>query len=84
MLTVPRDALPPLGDGEYYHADLVGLAVVDTNGAAVGTVVAVENFGAGDILEIAKIDRRTFMVPLTPAAVPEIGERVVVDPAYVD
>ena len=84
VLTVPRDALPPLGEGEYYHADLIGLAVVDTDGAAVGTVIAVENFGAGDIIEIEKSDRRTFMVPLTPAAVPEIGEVVVVDAAYVE
>ena len=83
-LTVPRDALPPLGDGEFYHADVIGLPVVDTDGAEVGTVVAVENFGAGDILEIEKPDRRTFMVPLIPAAVPEIGERVVVDVAFVE
>lgn len=83
-LTVPRDALPPLEDGEFYHADLIGLAVVDTEGAEVGTVVAVENFGAGDILEVEKPDRRTFMIPLTPAAVPEIGARVVVDPTFVD
>lgn len=73
-----------LADGEYYHADLIGLAVVDTEGASIGTVVAVENFGAGDILEIEKLDRRTFMVPLTPAAVPEIGERIVIDAAFVD
>ncbi len=84
VLTVPRAALPPLGPGEYYHADLIGLAVVDTAGTAVGTVVAVENFGAGDILEIEKPDRRTFMVPLIPAAVPEVGERVVVDAAFVE
>lgn len=84
MLTVPRDSLPPLSEGEYYHADLIGLAVVDTEGASIGIVIAVENFGAGDILEIEKPDRKTFMVPLTPAAVPEIGECVVVDEAFVD
>ncbi len=84
VLTVPRDSLPPLAEGEYYHADLIGLAVVDTDGVAIGTVIAVENFGAGDILEIEKPDRRTFMVPLTPAAVPEIGARVVIDAAFVD
>ena len=83
-LTVPRAALPPLGEGEFYHADVIGLAVVDTAGVPVGTVVAVENFGAGDILEIEKPDRRTFMVPLTPAAVPEIGAVVVIDAAFVD
>jgi len=84
VLSVPRAALPPLGDGEFYHADLIGLPVIDTAGASVGTVVAVENFGAGDILEIEKPDRRTFMVPLIPAAVPAIGERVVIDAAFVD
>lgn len=84
MLTVPRATLPPLAEGEYYHADLIGLAVVDTHGVGVGTVVAVENFGAGDILEIEKPDRRTFMVPLTPAAVPAIGATITVDAAFVD
>ena len=84
MLTVPRDTLPPLAEGEYYHADLIGLPVIDSDGTSVGTVVAVENFGAGDILEIEKPDRRTFMVPLTPAAVPEIGARIVIDAAFVD
>ncbi|QYE36779.1 ribosome maturation factor RimM [Polymorphobacter sp. PAMC 29334] len=84
VLTVPRDTLPPLAEGEYYHADLIGLAVFDTEGAAIGTVIAVENFGAGDILEIEKPDRKTFMVPLTPTAVPEIGHRVLIDPAFVD
>lgn len=83
-LTVARDALPPLAPGEFYHADVVGLPVVDTAGASVGTVVAIENFGAGDILEIEKPDRKTFMVPLIPAAVLEVGERVVVDAAFVD
>lgn len=84
VLSVPRAALPPLADGEFYHADLIGLPVVDTGGTPVGTVIAVENYGAGDILEIEKPDRRTFMVPLIPAAVPEIGERVVIDAAFVD
>lgn len=84
VLTVARDSRPPLAEGEYYHADLIGLAVVSSDGTAVGTVVAVENFGASDILEIEKPDRRTFMVPLTPAAVPEIGAMIVVDAAFVD
>lgn len=84
VLTVPRETLPPLEPGEFYHADLIGLPAVDTAGVSIGTVIAVENFGAGDILEIAKPDRRTFMVPLTPAAVPEIGSEVVVDAAFVD
>ncbi|HEY0622527.1 ribosome maturation factor RimM [Sphingomonas sp.] len=68
-LAVPRDALPPLGEGEYYHADLIGLAAVSETGEAIGTVVAVENFGAGDVVEIERPDKKRFMVPMQPAAV---------------
>lgn len=82
-LTVPRSALPPLAEGEYYHADLIGLLAVSTGGEALGKVVAVENFGAGDILDIAKPDGKRFMVPMIDAAVPEWnGERVVIDGAW--
>lgn len=56
QLTVPRSALPPLAEGEYYHVDLVGLPCVSDAGAALGRIVAVENFGAGDILEIERPD----------------------------
>ncbi|MCP3729147.1 ribosome maturation factor RimM [Sphingomonas sp. MG17] len=69
-LSVPRDALPPLADGEYYHADLIGLPAVAENGAAIGTVVTVENFGAGDVIEIEKPDGKRFMIPMRPEAVP--------------
>ena len=82
-LTVPRDTLPPLGEGEYYHADLIGLPAVSTDGTALGHVVAVENFGAGDVIEIERPDKKRFMVPMRPDAVPEWGERVVVDAAFV-
>lgn len=68
-LVVERSALPPLCDGEYYHVDLVGLAVVSDAGQPVGTVVAVENFGAGDILEIEQEDGRRFMVSVAHAVV---------------
>lgn len=75
-LTVPRDALPPPGEGEFYHADLLGLAVVTDAGAAVGRVLAIENFGATDIIEIAREPApekgpKTFMVPMIPVAVIE-------------
>ena len=73
-LTVPRAALPPLGEGEYYHADLIGLAAVAQDGAPVGTVVTVENFGAGDVVEIEKPDGKRFMVPMRPEAVPAWDE----------
>ena len=85
LLTVPRSELPPLGEGEYYHADLIGLAAVSTAGDTLGTVTAVENFGAGDILEIAKPDGKTFMVPMIEAAVPEWDEeRVLVAEGFVE
>lgn len=84
LLTVPRSALPPLAEGEYYHHDLLGLPCVATDGRAVGEVVAVENFGAGDILEIVKPDGKRFMVPMNDKAVPEWGEQVVISGDYVE
>jgi len=83
-LTVPRSTLPPLEEGEYYHHDLIGLPVVSTDGTALGSVVAVENFGAGDVLEVERPDRKRFMVPMRPEAVPEWGERVVIDAAFAE
>lgn len=75
-LTVPREALPPLGDSEFYHVDLLGLAVVTDAGDAVGRVLAIENFGATDIIEITREPApekgpKTFMVPMIPTAVIE-------------
>jgi 16S rRNA processing protein RimM len=75
-LTVPRSALPELAEGEYYHADLLGLAVVADDGEAIGKVVAIDNFGAGDVIEIerpgsdGRVGKR-FMVPMNADAVPE-------------
>ncbi|TCD05385.1 16S rRNA processing protein RimM [Erythrobacteraceae bacterium CFH 75059] len=85
-LTVPRSALPPLGEGEFYHADLLGLAAVaEASGAVIGTVVAVENFGATDIVEIERPSGARFMVPLIPAAVPAWdAERLVVSDDFAD
>ena len=84
-LTVPRSALPPLEEGEYYHADLLGLTAVSDTGEPLGTVVAVENFGAGDILEIESPSGKRFMVPMTEAAVPEWNdERVVISGGFAE
>ncbi len=89
-LTVPRSALPSLGDGEYYHADLLGLAAVSDAGEALGTVVAVENFGAGDVIEIERPPEdgkpgKRFMVPMREEAVPQWdAERLVVARDFVD
>ena len=84
LLTVPRSALPPLGEGEYYHMDLIGLPAVSTNGDALGTVVAVENFGAGDVIEIERPTGKRFMVPMKPDAVPSWGETVLIDAVFVE
>jgi len=84
-LTVPRSELPPLGEGEYYHADLVGLAAVSDAGEPLGRVVSVENYGAGDVLDIEKPDGKRFMVPMIEAAVPEWNdERVVIREGWFD
>jgi 16S rRNA processing protein RimM len=82
-LTVPREALPPLAEGEYYHADLIGLPCVSTEGEDLGKCVAVENFGAGDVIEIERPDAKRFMVPMKVEAVPEWGERIVIDAMFV-
>jgi 16S rRNA processing protein RimM len=71
LLTVPRSTLPPLADGEYYHADLLGLPAISTDGEALGTCVAIDNYGAGDVLEIERPDGKRFMVPMRVDAVPE-------------
>lgn len=83
VLTVPRSAMPALEDGEYYHADLLGLGAVDPNGEPLGTIVAIDNYGAGDILEVELPGGRRAMVPMTAEAVPEFDQqRVVIDPAF--
>ena len=83
VLTVPREALPELGEGEYYFSDLLGLPCVSTDGTDLGKCVAVENFGASDVLEIERPDGKKFMVPMTPDAVPEWGERIIIEAAFV-
>jgi len=81
-LSVPRDALPALSEGEYYHADLIGLPAVSTEGEALGAVVAVENFGAGDVIEIERASAKRFMIPVSAATIE--AERLVVEAAFVE
>lgn len=83
LLTVLRSELPTLADGEYYHSDLIGLRCVSTEGEDLGTCISVENFGAGDILEIEKPDGKRFMVPMNAQAVPEWGEQIVLEAVFV-
>jgi 16S rRNA processing protein RimM len=82
LIEVERDALPPLGEGEYYHADLVGLPCVDGQGAELGTVAAVENFGAGDLLEVELPTGKRSLIPFKPGIADLEEGRVVLDPAF--
>lgn len=83
-LYVPRVRLPATEPDEFYYADLVGLDVLDVAGKLVGTVVAVQNFGAGDLIEIAPgAGGETVLIPFTAATVPSVeiaAGRLVVDP----
>jgi 16S rRNA processing protein RimM len=71
-LAVPRAALGAAADDEFFHADLVGLTALSADGARLGTVIAVHNYGAGDLIEIAPPTGATVLVPFTHAAVPHI------------
>jgi 16S rRNA processing protein RimM len=83
-LYAPRDRLPSLPDDEFYHADLIGLIVLDTGGAELGRVKAVHNHGAADLLEVILTGQsRTVLLPFTQAAVPTVdltAGRIVADP----
>jgi 16S rRNA processing protein RimM len=73
-LYVDRERLPPPAEGEYYHEDLIGLAAVTVDGAALGEVVAVQNYGAGDLLEVRLSGQsQTELIPFTDACVPTIN-----------
>ena len=85
VLSVPRSALPPLAEGEFYHSDLLGLPAVSDAGDPLGVVCVVENYGATDVIEIERPDGKRFMVPLTPVAVPEWNaEKLVVSKDFAD
>lgn len=72
-LYVSRDKLPSLPDDEYYHADLIGLDVLDTGGVLIGKVASVQNHGAGDLLEIlVQGKREPLLLPFTVAVVPTV------------
>ena len=82
LIEVDRDALPALDEGEYYHADLMGLSAVDGDGAVVGTVVAVENFGAGDLLEIELEGGKRSLIPFREGIADLFDGRIVLDPDF--
>src|SRR6266581_1119383 len=87
-LYVARDKLPATDENEYYHADLIGLAAVNATDEPIGRVIAIHNFGAGDIIEIAPPNGATMLLPFTNAVVPAVdlaGGRVVIElPAEIE
>jgi 16S rRNA processing protein RimM len=82
LVEIDRADLPPLEDGEYYHADLIGIACVDREGRALGSVAAVENFGAGDLLEVEDEGGRRSLIPFKPGIADLDGGRIVLDPEF--
>ena len=82
LVEVDRSDLPPLEEGEYYHADLIGLPCVDSEGEPVGTVVAVENFGAGDLLEVELAGGRRSLIPYREGIADLEDGRIVLDPEF--
>lgn len=82
LVEIDRSALPPLEAGEYYHADIIGLPCVDREGAAVGTVAGVENYGAGDLLEVALEGGRKSLIAFKPGIADLEDGRIVLDPEF--
>ena len=82
LVEIDRAELPPLEEGEYYHADLIGLPCVDREGGALGSVVAVENFGAGDLLEVEDESGRRSLIPFKPGIADLAEGRIVLDPEF--
>ena len=82
LIEIDRSALPELEDGEYYHADLIGVSAEDEAGNPVGTVVAVENYGAGDLLEIEVEGGRRSLIPFRDGIADLKDGRIVLDPEF--
>ena len=81
-LYIAREKLPATAEGEYYHADLIGLAAINAAGEPLGRVTAIHNFGAGDIIEIAPLHGPAMLLPFTNAVVPTVdlaAGRVVIE-----
>ena len=82
LVEVDRSALPPLEQGEYYHSDLIGLGCFDRVGNRVGTVAAVENFGAGDLLEVETSEGKRSLIPFRDGIADLESDRIVLDPEF--
>ncbi len=82
LVEIDRDALPLLEPGEYYHSDLIGLPCVDGDGNAVGTVAAIEDFGAGELLDVQKPDGKRSLIPFRDGIADIDDGRIVLDPDF--
>lgn len=82
LVEVDRGALPALDEGEYYHSDLIGLSCVDSEGTPIGTVAAVENFGAGDLLEVEKASGGRSLIPFRPEIAEFSNGQILLDPDF--
>ena len=82
LVEIDRDALPPLEEGEYYHADLIGLPCVDGYGQPLGMVVSVDNFGAGDLLEVERPNGQRSLIPFREPVARLENERIILDPEF--
>ncbi|HEV2561346.1 MAG TPA: ribosome maturation factor RimM [Rhizomicrobium sp.] len=81
QLFVHRDQLPATQAEEFYHADLIGLSAEDSEGRLIGTVLAIHNYGAGDVIEIARTDGGNLLLPFTREFAPTVdvkGGRLVI------
>ena len=79
LIEVDRSALPPLEEGEYYHADLIGLPAEDRQGNLIGTVIGVENYGAGDLLDIEEASGKRSLIPFRSGIADLKDGRFVID-----
>ena len=82
LVEIDREALPPLEAGEYYHADLIGLPCIDGAGRPVGIVAAIEDFGAGELLDIEKSDGKSSLIPFREGIADLVDGRIILDPDF--
>ena len=82
LVEIDRVALPSLADGEYYHGDLIGLPCVEGDGQPIGTVAALEDFGAGELLDIQKADGKSSLIPFREGIADLVDGRIILDPDF--
>jgi 16S rRNA processing protein RimM len=82
LVEIDRSSLPPLEEGEYYHADLIGLTCFSESDETIGSVVGVENFGAGDLLDIELVNGKRTLIPFRDPIARMEDARIILDPEF--